>query len=459
MDLDYVNLLGAGAGFDTKALVSALVEAERAPKSAAVNKKIDATSLELSGISQALSTLEELRTSALTLNDQSDFNSFAVTNTQTSSLTVTATGAAMEANHSIGISSLASEKRMISGAFSRQGETINSGVGFDLTITIGSSSPVAHTVSVSSAASNPAGVVSAINDAGLGVTAELVQTGTSSSYKIQLIGATGSENTFSVTAPPSDLSFTATKTAADAQLTVDGVTFTRESNTFSDVITGANISLHATTDSNASVSFNNDRAAVKTKLMSFVDQANTSLAEFKSMLKSESGGELSSNFSYKKMHSDIVTLITGASSTSGSTITRLGDLGIRLARDGTLEVDEPDLDTAISSNFAEITKIFSADTENQTETGDAARGIAGDLSKFINDLSSSTGYFTTRTATLEGKASDYADDLTELEERLARLQERYTKQFSAMQTVINEMNTLRDSLTSTFENLPYTKQD
>lgn len=457
--VDYVNLLGAGAGFDTKSLISALVEAERAPKKSSIDAKIESATVELSGISQATSTLDTLRNSALTLDDAFDFNSYTVSNNQTSALTVVATGQAREASHAITVSSIAAEKRMVSGEFATQGVSINSGVAFDLTVTIGSTSPVAHTVSISSSNTNPAGIVSEINEANLGITAELLQTGSSSGYKIQIIGETGSEETFSISSPPSDLSFSSTKTAADAVLVVDGVTFTRSSNTFTDVITGANISLHSTTTGSAAVSLNNDYTVAKTAIEAFVEQANNSMSSFKSMLDSSTGGALSSNSVFKQIYRDLLGVITNESTTPGSTITRLSDIGVSINRQGTLDIDETTLDSVLSSNFSEVRKIFSADTDNQSSIGEEDRGIAGDLSMMISDLSSSSGYFSIRTTTIEGRSSEYATDLEELEERLARIEERYTKQFSAMQRVVNEMNTLRESLTSTFENLPYSNKD
>ena len=39
----HTNTLGAGAGFNTKELVEALIEAERAPKEAIIREKIDSS--------------------------------------------------------------------------------------------------------------------------------------------------------------------------------------------------------------------------------------------------------------------------------------------------------------------------------------------------------------------------------------------------------------------------------
>ena len=39
--IDYVNTLGAGAGFNTKEIITALVDAERAGKKSIIDAKID----------------------------------------------------------------------------------------------------------------------------------------------------------------------------------------------------------------------------------------------------------------------------------------------------------------------------------------------------------------------------------------------------------------------------------
>lgn len=455
--IDYVNALNAGAGFDTKALVSALVEAERAPKKGQIDSKMEAAELELSGIGKAVSALGSLDNQLLKLNDAVDFSNINVANTQTTALTITANSLAKEAVHAVTVNSIAAERREISGSFTSADTAINGGNAFDLTIAIGASNPTSTTVRVTSA--TPTGVVNAINDANLDVTAELLQTGTDGTYKIQLVGKTGSANTFSVTAPPSDLSFTSLQSASDASIIVDSVTFTRASNTFNDVITGATIALHTATSGAANVTFNNDKSALKDELKSFVTTANETLTTLKSLTDRASGGELAGNTVARQIERQIKDTLTGISSTPGNSITRLSDIGIRITKTGVLELDETTLDTALAANYEDIVTMFSADTNAQTNAGDANRGIAGDLSKYIKDLSSSTGYFTTRINTVNDNVTKFGEDLTALESKLLRLEQRYTAQFAAMARVVNEMNTLGDSLTSTFENLPYNNRD
>ena len=98
--IDFINSLGAGAGIDTKALVSSLVEAERAGKKSLIDKKIETNNAQISGLGTAVSKVTELRLVAIALNDATDFNNFTVSNTQSTALTVSqAVGDSRIAHH------------------------------------------------------------------------------------------------------------------------------------------------------------------------------------------------------------------------------------------------------------------------------------------------------------------------------------------------------------------------
>ena len=82
-------------------------------------------------------------------------------------------------------------------------------------------------------------------------------------------------------------------------------------------------------------------------------------------------------------------------------------MGVSLTRTGQLEISQTKLDTALANNFDDVVTLFSADTNNDSEIGTANRGLAGDLSKLIKDLTSSTGYFTTQAETLAQRTVEY----------------------------------------------------
>tara|TARA_A100001035_G_scaffold210921_1_gene170793 strand:+ start:99 stop:512 length:414 start_codon:yes stop_codon:yes gene_type:complete len=137
----------------------------------------------------------------------------------------------------------------------------------------------------------------------------------------------------------------------------------------------------------------------------------------------------------------------------------MSSMGISVDKTGQLLFDEQKLDAALSENFEDVIKIFSADTDNQTRFSSDAAGIAGDIKALIENATASDGYLTTAEQSLQSRTSDYNEDLEELNERMATIEERYNRQFLAMQTIIEEMNSTKESLISSLENLPFTRKD
>ena len=77
----------------------------------------------------------------------------------------------------------------------------------------------------------------------------------------------------------------------------------------------------------------------------------------------------------------------------------------------------------------------------------------------IERVTASDGYLTTAEATLTERNADYEQDLKDLDERMAKVEERYNRQFLAMQSIIEEMNSTKESLISSLDNLPFTRKN
>ena len=463
MAIDYINTLGAGAGFNTKEIVSALVDAETVPTQSRLQSKIDENNAKVSALADAAASLSSLKTAAETLNDATDFNNYSVSNSQTSALTVTAGNEALEGNHSITVSAVAREQRSTlvphgGSGFTSKSQMLNSGSAFDLAIEIGDSSTVTTTVTVSTA--TPQGIVDAINAANIDVSAQLVDQGTAgNNFIIQLTGASGTDNQFTVTPSTNNLLTHATpsgQAAANAALTVNGISVSRSTNNITDVIPGVTLSLNGVTTGAASISVTRDTSAVKANITTLVEQFNATKAKLNSLTDRELDGALAGDSIFRSNVRDMQNFFTAFSSTPGTLLRGLSDMGISITRQGSLEISESTLDNSLAINFEDIRTVFSAGTDDQTDIGVASRGIAGDLSKFVNDLSSSTGFFTTQTTVLTEDTAKQQTRLTDLERKIESLTERYTRQFATMNTIIDEMNNTKDNLVSSFENLPFT---
>ena len=455
--IDYVQALGAGAGFDTKKIVEALVNAEKVPQESRINSKIAESEAKISGLGQAVSILNVVKDAASRLNDAKDFKTFAVSNSQTSAFTATSTTSARAGSNNITVSQVAKEQRSVSNAFASETAKFNSG-SITLSLTSGSSSTTTTNITVSDASLQ--GTVSAINSANLGVTAEIVDTGASGNrYRIQLIGETGAEKAFSLASSDSSISFSSVQSAADAQLNVNGIDFTRSSNVIDDVLTGVSLTLNTTTTGAANLNVSQDNGQVRSNIIDFVTLYNDAQRQLKDLANSTTGGELAGDSIFRSLTSRLRSTVLGTSSSAGTTISSLSDMGISVSRSGELEVSDSKLDNALSKNYADVIQMFSANTDDQSTSSSDAAGLAGDINRIISNVTASNGYLITQQKVLADSNAIRQEELTELETRMERVEERYNRQFLAMQQIIDQMNSTKDSMEDSFANLPFSNKD
>jgi len=453
--IDYVQALGAGAGFDTKKIVEALVNAERAPTEARINAKIAENEAKISGLGQAVSILNVVQEAAQRLNDAKDFKTFAVSNSQTSAFTASSTTSARAGSNNITVNQIAQEQRSVSNAFASETDTFSADP-VTLSLTVGTGAATAISLSTSSLQ----GAVTAINDAGLGVTAEIIDTGvTGDRYRIQLIGETGAEKSFSLTSSNDAISFSSVQTATDAQLNVNGVDFTRSTNVIDDVLTGVSLTLSTVTDGTANLSISQDNNEARANIVDFVAIYNEAQRQLKELSNSSVDGALAGDSIFRALTSSLRSIVLGSSSSATSSISNLSDMGISVSRSGQLEVNDDKLDNVLANNYADVVQMFSANTDDQAASSDAVAGLAGDIGKLISNATDSDSYLVSQQDSLANANSTREEELSDLAERMERVEERYNRQFLAMQQIIDQMNSTRDSMKSSFENLPFSNRD
>jgi flagellar hook-associated protein 2 len=453
--IDYINALGAGASFDTKKIVESLVEAERAGAHAQIERKLADAESKISGLGAAASILDILKEGAELLNDARDFNTLSIQNSQSSALGATVTNNARTGTNSITVTSIAREQRSISDGFDSSSATINGANTTTISITIGGTT---ENISVESASLDS--MKTAINDADLGVRAEIVNTGTGSgNFRLQLVGETGSDNAFSVSSDFSGLNIQSIQSASNANLNVNGVDFTRSTNQISDIIEGVSLNLSSVTNGAATVSVNRDVSEAKGNIIAFVSMLNEASLEFKKLTTSKLEGPLRGDTIFRSITRSLRSIVVGTSSSPGSSINSLSNMGISIDRNGQLTFDEAKLDQVLNDNYDDVIKVFTANTNNQSRFSTEAAGIAGDIKTLIERVTASDGYLVTADAALQARKVEYDKDAEELAARMEKVEERYTRQFLVMQSIIEEMNSTKESMISSFENLPFSNRD
>jgi flagellar hook-associated protein 2 len=214
---------------DLGSLATSLVEAERAAREQSVNSNITKGENRISGYSAMLASLNTVTTAFTDIQKPSLVNLLTAASSNSGAVSVTTTNGATPGAHDIDVISRAQAQRNLSQGFAAADTQLNGGAGFMLKLTVNGST---KGINIPAANTTPAGMVTVINNAKLGVTAQLINTGDGStaSYKIVLTGATGASNAFSLatddnsgTAEQQKITFRATASAS-ASITVAGVT-------------------------------------------------------------------------------------------------------------------------------------------------------------------------------------------------------------------------------------------
>ncbi len=454
-----VNTLGAGSGIDVKALAQGLVDAEKIPRKERIDAKIAKTEAKITGFSAIKYALSELKNAFAKLNDASEFAAIKPSNTQASAFGVTASSSAQSGSYGIEVLQTAQAQRTASTSFADRTTPLNGGSAFTLNLTLGgvSQDPIAVTNAT------PAGMVSAINGADLGVTAQLINTG--SGFNVVLTGETGATQSFTMGSDDgsgnavADVGFTNhLQTAADANFKVNGLTVTRSTNSISDVIDGVTLDLYTNTTGAARLDLNRETTGIKDNLKGLVTAYN----DFEETLKilgdsgsevEEFGGALAGESLLQTVRTQVRDFIINNSSSPGTNIKAARDVGISFDRNGKLTLDETKLDKALQNHFGEVSTMFTAGANNQSIYSVASGGLAGDAVKRIEKMLLSTGLIDTQSKSATNQITKYKAELTLLEDRMEKLMTRYMNQFSVMESIVGSSTSMREGLKGSFEGM------
>lgn len=447
MAVDYLSALGAGAGIDQTAIVDSLVEAERAPQEASLSRLIERSEARVSAFGVVKSTLELVREQFRKLNDVSDVKAFSTQSSDTTLLDSSASSSATAGIYQISVSQLASRDSYTFDGFDSKTASLNGGESLIIQVTRDGT-----TTDLTIDGPTLTNVAETINDSGLGLTANIIDTGQASGrYVLSVGGATGSNNAFTISSSVLT-NQVQQSTAQNANLSVNGVAITSDSNTIGSALAGVSINLKGTFASET-ITVSKDTSQVKTEIKNLVDVYNEMRTIFNSLKtgddpSDELVGSLATDSVFRTIESAFRNTFTSVSSTSAGDISYWADLGLSYQRDGSLALDEDRLDTVLASSFEDVVTALTADTEDQTDIGDASRGLAGDMSAMIRNLTKANGPIDNAINNSNSSLSDYQIKLEDLDARMERIRARYTTQFAAMQRIVDQFKSTGEYLTN-----------
>ena len=464
VDTNLITALGAGSGVDVKALAKSLVEAERAPKQQAIQSKIDKSEAKISGYSAMMAALDIFKQQVDGLDSVTDFAAVDIRNSNPLAVQVSTNSLASPGAHTISITSLAQAQRSVGDGFDNVTAQVNGGNAFTLSLTVAGE---ATDIEISAADTNASAVVNAINQAGAGVSAQLLDTGVEGAadrYKIVLTGQTGASNAFSVSTDAADttgLNFTTPtgQDAADAAVTVNWVAISRSTNTIDDVIPGMTFDLLGPTTGAVAVQLNRDSSGVKERVQSLVTAYNSMVSDFGILTGPASedeediySGSLRGDSTVRSVLSQMRQVFFGESETAGESITSLRDMGVSVDKDGVVTLDEAALDEALTTHFEEVVSALAGRTTTEVD-GETViqQGLGAEMAARLRALMGPTGIILSQSTSAESQVGRYEEQLEKLETRMEGILERYTKQFAAMESIVGQLTSMRENIKSQFE--------
>lgn len=253
------------------------------------------------------------------------------------------------------------------------------------------------------------------------------------------------------------------QSAQSAILSVNGLAISSETNQIDAVVPGLKLNVMQTTSSAVALSVGRDTTVAKAAITGLVDAYNTFEGIIKGLTASGSAttdaGSLKTDATVKSIRTKMRSFLTTNSSTPGNTQDNVMDIGISIQKNGKFLVNQASLGSALTNYYADITKMFSANTDDQTSLGTANRGIAGDLVHEIAAYLAYDGVVKVRETSYAKTTKELASDQKTLDTKMLSIEARYTKRFSSMSKIMDEMKSTQKYLDTQLDNLPFTRQN
>ncbi len=458
------------SGIDVQGIVAGLMQIERMPIDK-LNKQQQSYQSKISALGNIQSQMANLQTAVKALNNTSTSSlvAFKSTSSDTTILSATADSTAAAGNYSINVTNLAQSQNLVATGQTSSSTAISDGVAttvtFDFgTITGGTLTNGAYTgATFNSSGGTPGSIVidgtnnsltgirDAINAAGLGVTATIVNDGSASPYRLTLTSSTtgaassvkittsggdGTINTLLAHDPgglPSAQHLNQTVEAKNANFTVNGIAATNASNTVTNVIQGVTLNLSKDASS-ATLSVGRDTSAVTSAVNGLVTAYNSLYSSMRNAYAYKSGSVLEGDTTLRNLQLQMRSVAAGV--VTGGTMSNLGEAGISFKTDGTMQLDSSKLSSAMTTNFADVAHLFNS-----------ATGFATKFDTFATASLAPDGAFATHTDKFNRNISDIVKRVDSMESRMKNIESRYRYQYSQLNILLSSMNSTSAYLT------------
>lgn len=423
---------GIISGIDTTALIDAIVKASSAQKTL-VSNRIDVYQDKSDKLTELMSKLGDVEDALEDMQFTTGFLAYDATYAENDSIDVEAGSGALTGTYEIEVQQVAKSEVSNSVGFASKTDTgvLSTGtldVTYDGTTT---SITIDGDTTLSSLASD-------LNDID-GITAYVANTGDATNPYVLVVKGTNTGADYGVTLDESglsggtDLAFTETVTAQDAELTVDGTAFTSASNDVDEAISGVTISIKDETTSAISVTIGTDTDAIEEKITAFVDAYNTAIDYIRENLDYDAENDVKEAFvgesSVRSVARGILAQIGKEFTALGQDYDSVGLVGIDSDGLGKLSFDTDAFEAAFEAEPDQVTDLF-------TSSDGFVKSMLTALDVYLDPID---GSLQLRKDTLESRIEDMNDQVDAYTLRQNKLEDRLRKQFNAMEALLGTL--------------------
>ena len=454
---------GIGSGLDINSLVSQLVSAEGGPLQQRISRHEVAVTTKVSALGTLKGALAAFKSALEPLKSVEAFQSRKATSADTKIFTATADTDAVAGSYNVEVVQLAKAHQLASEPFVG-GSSANVGYG-SLTISVGTKT---FTVNIDQNAATLDDVRNAINSAAdnTGVQATLLNTAggsrlvltssaTGASNVIEVVASGGDggldQLTYDPLAPPVVPPAPGLKQlvpAQNAQIRVATFDIESDTNVFENAIDGVTITAVAESEGEElalDVAF--DKSGVQARIQKFVTEYNamqTQLAKLGSYnAETKAAGPLLGDSLLRAIETETRRAISNPVTGATGPYTTLASLGITTNATGALQVDA-----------TKLTKALETDPQGVAELFGSEGGVAARLFTQLEDRLATEGDIEGRNTRLKGELKDIERDKEAFNLRMAQVETRLRKQFTALDSLLSQMQSTSSYLTQQLASLP-----
>ena len=398
-----ITSTGLGSGLQINDIVTAIIDAEKVPAQGLIDRDAKKATEQISAFGSINSALSTFKDSYKDLSKSSSYSAVDISSSDESVLTATAGLGAQTGVYDIEVIEKAQAQSLATDAYASPNDSIGTGT---MTIRFGSYDGIAgvdggtgvftvnadttiKTITIDASNNTLSTFRDALNaDEDNGVSASIINDG--SGYRLVMTSDnTGEKFAMEITVDDDEgddtdnisgiskliynettKNVTQSVVAKDAEIVMNGLTITRNSNDIESVITGVTIKLLDTKPGeNIRLNINKDTSKVEDEIRAFVDNYNTLTLQLNEFSKVDSSngetGILVGDATVRSIENQLRSLLNNRLEHLPGSIKSFANLGIFTNRDGTLEINEsnsalPKFSEVIKDNIVDVADFFTA---------------------------------------------------------------------------------------------------